>query len=296
VRHEKSTNLKWSPIKPDRAERRRLVPGCLHVHIFVVLRRFEHSQVYRPSRELEASGAELGRAFENIFFKTSDGLELNAWFFPANPQSPRAHWAVLLCHGNGGNISHRLGLYEALLETGLNVLAFDYRGYGLSRGEPDEEGTYRDAQAAHQWLRQRGFAGKNIIAFGESLGGGIASELALREELGGIVLQGTFTSIPDMGADLYPWLPVRWLGRIRYDTFSKLPRVTVPILVMHSRADGLIGFRHSEKNFAAANEPKKFCELKGDHNDALGDRECFMAGFEMFLKTVEGGKASPRRR
>ena len=112
-----------------------------------------------------------------------------------------------------------------LLATGVNVFVFDYRGYGRSQGRPSEEGTYRDAQAAYQWLRQKGFPGTNIIAFGESLGGGVAAELAVRETVGGLVLQSTFTSIPDMGAELFPWLPVRWLGTIRYDTRSKLPRL-----------------------------------------------------------------------
>ena len=224
--------------------------------IVVMLRWFEHSQVYHPDRVMDATGAELGRPFEDVFFKASDGVELNGWFFPANTNSPRQHLAVLVCHGNAGNISHRLQTCAALLATGVSVLEFDYRGYGRSRGRPSEEGTYLDAQAACQWLRRKGFAGTNIIAFGESLGGGIAAELAVRELVGGLVLQSAFTSIPDMGADLFPWLPVRWLGTIRYHTLSKLPQLHVPVLVMHSPADELVGFHHGKANFAAANEPR----------------------------------------
>src|ERR1035437_1336658 len=182
--------------------------------IVLMLRWFEHSQVYHPDRVLTATGAELGRPFEDVRFKASDGVELNGWFFPAGTNSHRPRLAVLVCHGNAGNISHRLDTCAALLPTGVNVFVFDYRGYGRSQGRPSEEGTYRDAQAAYQWLRQKGFAGVNIIAFGESLGGGVAAELAARETVGGLVLQSTFTSIPDMGADLFPWLPVRWLGTI----------------------------------------------------------------------------------
>ena len=177
-----------------------------------MFRWFEHSQVYHPDRVLTATGAELGRPFEDVSFKASDGVELNGWFFPASTNSPRRHLAVLVCHGNAGNIGHRLDTCAALLATGVNVFVFDYRGYGRSQGRPSEEGTYRDAQAAYRWLRQKGFAGTNIIAFGESLGGGVAAELAVRETVGGLVLQSTFTSIPDMGAELFPWLPVRWLG------------------------------------------------------------------------------------
>jgi uncharacterized protein len=256
--------------------------------IVLMLRWFEHSQVYHPDRVLSATGAALGRPFEDVSFKASDGAELNGWFFPAAANSPRARFVVVLCHGNAGNISHRLDTCVALLATGVNVFVFDYRGYGRSQGRPSEEGTYRDAQAAYQWLRQKGFPATNIIAFGESLGGGVAAELAAREPIGGLVLQSTFTSIPDMGADLFPWLPVRWLGTIRYDTRSKLPHLKVPVLVMHSPADDLIGFQHGQRNFAAANEPKLFWELKGDHNDPLADAKHFLAGVERFLSLIEG--------
>lgn len=253
----------------------------------MLLRWFEHSRVYHPTRQLEVTGAELGRPFEDVFFKTSDGVELNGWFYPADSASPRGQMAFLNCHGNGGNISHRLGLYGALLQTGGAVLTFDYRGYGKSRGRPGEEGTYLDAQAAYHWLRQKGYAGKNIIVYGESLGGGIASELCLREETGGLILQSTFTSLPEIGAELYPWLPVRWVGRIKYDTRSKLPRLKIPVLVMHSRDDGLIGFRHSERNFEVANEPKAFAELRGGHDDPAWEAPEFKGAIEKFLNTVE---------
>jgi fermentation-respiration switch protein FrsA (DUF1100 family) len=255
--------------------------------IVLMLRWFEHSQIYHPSRALASTGTELGRPFENIWFTAGDGLKLNGWFFPATTDSPRAQFAMLLCHGNAGNIGHRLETCAALLAAGVNVFLFDYRGYGRSEGRPSEEGTYRDAQAAYQWLRTKGFPGRNIIAFGESLGGGIATELATRESLGGLVLQSTFTSIPDIGAELFPWLPVRWLGKVRYDTRSKLPRLQVPVLVMHSPADELVGFHHAQANFAAANEPKLFWELRGKHNDPLADPKQFVAGVEKFLDLIK---------
>jgi len=216
---------------------------------------------------------------------------LNGWFFPADADSSRKHFVYLLCHGNAGNISHRLGHCAALLETGASVFIFDYRGYGRSQGRPGEEGTYLDGQAAHRWLRQKGFAATNIIALGESLGGGVASELALRESLGGLVLQSTYTSITDVGAELFPWLPVRWIGTIKYHTRSRLPRIKVPLLVMHSREDGLIGFPHAEKNFAVANEPKMFWEISGKHNRFLeGDRARYLEGLNKFLAGIEAAR------
>jgi fermentation-respiration switch protein FrsA (DUF1100 family) len=252
----------------------------------IMLRWFEHTQVYCPDRILHATGAELGRPFEDVYFRAGDGVELNGWFFPSDTNSPHSSKVVLLCHGNGGNISYRLDMTQALLSTGVNVFLFDYRGYGRSKGYPSEEGTYRDAEAAYQWLIQKGFAARNILAFGESLGGGVAAELATRTATAGLILQSTFTCIADIGAELFPWLPVRWLGRIKYDTLSKLPRIKAPVLVMHSRGDTLIRFRHSERNFAAALEPKLFCELAGDHNDPLTNRAQFIEGFEKFLKLV----------
>jgi uncharacterized protein len=254
-----------------------------------MLRWFEHSQVYHPDRYLLTAGAELGRPFEDVYFETNDGVKLNGWLFPAETNSPRARLAVLFCHGNAGNIGHRLDACAALLETGVNVFVFDYRGFGRSEGRPTEEGTYCDARAAYRWLQARGISGRNIIAFGESLGGGVVSELTLREPLGGLVLESAFTSIPDIGAEVFPWLPVRRLAKIKYDTLAKLPRIEIPVLVMHSRADELIRFRHAERNFAAANEPKLLWELKGDHNHPLTDRARFIEGMERFLQMVGVG-------
>jgi uncharacterized protein len=249
---------------------------------------FEHHQVYHPGREMVATGADLGRPWEDARFQAADGVELNGWFFPANQGSREGGRVILFCHGNAGNISGRLDFYQALLETGVGVLAFDYRGYGRSGGRPGEEGTYRDAQAAHQWLRQKGFAGRNIIAYGESLGGGVASELCLREETGGLILQSTFTSMPAIGAELFPWLPVRWISSIRYDTRSKLPRLRIPVLILHAREDELIGFHHAQANFAAANDPKLLREIQGDHNDPLGDPAAFAEAIAAFLLLLPG--------
>lgn len=242
-------------------------------------------------RVLEATGAELGRPFEDIYFTTSDGKKLNGWFFPADTNAPHSQLAVLVCHGNGGNISHRLDLSRVLLGCGLNVFVFDYRGYGKSEGRPSEEGTYLDAQAAYEWLRQKGFSGSNVLSYGESLGGGVASELAVRERVGGLILQSTFTSIPDVGAELFPWLPVRWLAGIHYNTLSKLPRLHVPVLILHSRSDEMIGFVHSQRNFSAANEPKLFWELNGGHNHAADELHRLTEGLENFLKMVEAYRA-----
>ena len=251
-----------------------------------MIRWFEHRQIYRPNRKLAASGSELGRAIEEAWITTSDGVRLHGWFCPADNGSPRAHQVLLLCHGNAGNIGHRLHWVKAWLELGLGVFIFDYRGYGRSEGRVDEAGTYRDAQSAFDWLRSKGFTPENIVVLGKSLGGGIASELALREPVGALILQSTFTSIPDIGSELFRWLPVRRLHSIQYDTINRLPRIKSPVLVAHGRRDDLIGFHHAEKNFKAATGPKMLLEIAGDHVSTIEDgRAEYLAGLGQFLNT-----------
>jgi fermentation-respiration switch protein FrsA (DUF1100 family) len=250
----------------------------------VLFRWFEHSQVYCPSTVLDCTGAALGRAWEDVDFNASDGTRLHGWFFPGENSAKRGDQVFLICHGNGGNISHRLETYAILLRTGANVFAFDYRGYGRSSGRPSEHGTYLDGQAALQWLLTRGFKMENLFLYGESLGGGIASELARHARVGGLILASSYTSVPALGEELFPWLPVQWISTIKYDTLGKLPRVQAPVLILHSRADRMIGFHHAEKNFAAANEPKMLWEIDGDHNDPIEfTADKILAGILEFL-------------
>jgi alpha-beta hydrolase superfamily lysophospholipase len=231
-----------------------------------------------PSCELEFAPE---REFEDIRFQASDGVKLHGWFFPG---STRKHIAFLIFHGNAGNICHRLHFYDAWLELGVSVFAFDYRGYGQSEGTPSEHGTYLDGLAAYSWLLRREFGPENIVLLGKSLGGGIASEVALREQVGGLILQNTFSSIPDIGSELFPFLPVRLMGSIRYETVKKLPRIQAPVLIMHSRGDDFIRYTHAERNFAAANDPKMFWEIRGTHNGTIeADRAHYLMGLQTFL-------------
>jgi uncharacterized protein len=249
--------------------------------VYVMLRWFEYKQIYYPSRRMDATLGQLGRPFEDVFIPVEHGERVNAWYFPAtNAASP----VILVFHGNAGNISHRLDLTALLLEAGAGVLLLDYRGYGRSDGKPGEENTYRDAQSAYHWLISKGVAGSNIIAYGESLGGGVASQLAVREQLGGVILQSTFTSMTDLGAEIFPWLPVRLISTIKYNTRAKLPQLRLPMLILHSRRDDLIPFHHAEDNFAAAHEPKFLREISGGHNDALySSRPAMLAAIREFL-------------
>jgi uncharacterized protein len=255
---------------------------------------FERKMLYVPSRSQNWTPGLSAWKFEDVWLTTQDGVRLHGWFLP-NPASPGpARMAALILHGNGGNITHRMPLYAVLREQGLDVLAVDYRGYGQSRGTPSESGTYLDAEAAWQWLLGRGLAPGQTIVLGESLGGAVATELALRHPPAGLILQSTFTSIPDIARELTPWIPQR-LIRTRYDTHAKLPKVQCPVLFLHGRADTLVHYSHAERNYAAAREPKWFRELEGDHNDPLAEpqgRERYAAAVREFLHILKAPLAT----
>ncbi|HSQ03142.1 MAG TPA: alpha/beta fold hydrolase, partial [Burkholderiales bacterium] len=169
---------------------------------------FQSHFIYYPQlgKEMVATPADMGLAYEEIDLHTEDGETLSAWWMPA----PNARGAFLLLHGNAGNISHRLGYVPIFRRLGYSTLLVDYRGYGESTGSPSEEGTYLDGAASWTWLTQtRGIAPRDIVIFGESLGGGVATWLASRHTPRAVVLASTFTSIPDLAEELYPYLPVR---------------------------------------------------------------------------------------
>jgi pimeloyl-ACP methyl ester carboxylesterase len=238
------------------------------VALWAFFRWFERANVYQPTKSWGLTPDTFGWRWEDIRFAAADGVSLSGWFLPAPGGADHGDVVILVSHGNGGNISHRDSLYALLRELGVNVLAYDYRGYGRSDGSPSERGTYHDAEGALRWLNARGFPNANVIAHGESLGGGIAAELALRHaDLRGVILRSTFTSIPDLGKELFPILPVGLVATIHYDTRAKLPLIRVPVLILHSREDTLIPFHHAEANFAAATGVKRLAEIRGDHND-----------------------------
>lgn len=235
--------------------------------------------VYYPTRELRETPAAAGLPFENVVLRTADGESIQAWYVPA----PRATRTVLVCHGNAGNRGDRVAFIGLLNSLRVNVLMFDYRGYGGSSGRPDEQGTYADALAAWKFLaEERGIAASNIVLFGQSLGGAVAAQLAERVRPGGLVLESTFTSAGDMAAQIYPYLPARWLCRFRYDTLERLPRLACPLLVIHGPDDEMIPFAHAQRNFAAAREPKRLYPIAGGHNDAVLDEAYAATLMEFF--------------
>ncbi|MCG3148348.1 MAG: hypothetical protein PCFJNLEI_01791 [Verrucomicrobiae bacterium] len=234
-----------------------LVGWCL----FLVWR--EPSMIYYPDK----TPFRTPPGVTDLALTASDGVKIHGWFVPGPTNAPLT---VLFFHGNAGNLSHRDEKIAILRELGANVCIIDYRGYGRSEGHPHEQGTYRDAQAAYDHLTKTQHRDpRTIIIYGESLGTGISVELAARGPVGGLILEAGFTSIPDVAQELFPFLPVRYLVRNKYESLRKITGVTAPVLLLHSRQDEVFGYRHAERLYAAAHEPKRLVELRGGHNDAF---------------------------
>jgi fermentation-respiration switch protein FrsA (DUF1100 family) len=259
------------------------------IALWAGVRWLERNKLYYPSREISVIPRTLGMPFEDVSLVTADRMRLHGWFIPAPLQGPLASegLAILLCHGNAGNISNRVQKAALLHQLGLSVLLFDYRGFGKSEGTPSEPGTYLDADAAYAYLTQtRKIPAERIVIHGESIGNGVAIEAALRHPSRALIVESAFTSIAGMGKSVVPWLPLQWFVTWRYDNLAKLPKVGRPILVMHSRDDEVIPFAMGQALFAAACEPKRFLELKGSHNDGFAESgAAYPEAILSFLKT-----------
>jgi fermentation-respiration switch protein FrsA (DUF1100 family) len=226
--------------------------------------RYQARLVYFPARVVAWTPEHIGLAYEEVTVRASDGVALSAWLLPAAVEE--APW-VLLCHGNGGNISHRLSYLRLLHRLPAHVLIFDYRGYGSSEGVPTEAGLYRDARAAWDFLcRERGVDPSRIVLLGESLGAAVACALAVEVEPAGLVMQSTFSSVTSMGRRLYPWLPIGLLCRHRFDSSSRIGRVRCRKLFLHSPDDDVVPYAEGRALYEAAPEPKAWVELAGGHN------------------------------
>lgn len=241
--------------------------ALVYVGLGAIVLIFQSRFLYYPHRKLERTPEDVGLAYEDVHFSAGDGVKLHGWFVPAPGGRPVG--AVLFCHGNAGNISHRLVSVAQFNRMGLDVLIFDYRGYGRSEGKPGEKGTYLDAEAAWDELVGRGIAPERIVVFGRSLGGAVAARIARDRGSAALIVESAFTSVPDMAARMLPIYPARLLVRFRYNTVEHVGKVGCPVLVVHSRDDEMIPFKHGRRIFQAAGEPKEFLELTGSHNEGF---------------------------
>ena len=250
---------------------------------------YQPRMVFQPDyqgRALVATPEALGMEYQDVSIATEDGETLHGWWVPHG----HASGTILFSHGNAGNISHRLETLRQLHELGLNVLMYDYRGYGNSTGNPSEDGLYHDIEAAWRWLvDERGRAPGEIVISGRSLGGAVTAWLAARVEPACVILESTFTSVPDLGAELYPWLPVRMLSRLRFDALARVPEISSPLLIIHSRDDEIVPWEHARELHAAAVNPAEMLTISGGHNTGFVDsQEIYTEGLDAFLTRCLG--------
>lgn len=241
-----------------------LLGGCANP--WAMYGKIENSLIYFPTRYPTGNWQPAGLGFEDAWFTSADGTRLHGWYVPR--EFPRA--VVLFCHGNGGNLSDWSDVVQSLHDrVGVATLIFDYRGYGRSDGVPSEPGILADARAARAWLAERAdVSADRIVLMGRSLGGGVAVDLAANDGARALILESTFTSIPEVGQVHYPWLPVRTLMRTQYDSLAKIGRYHGPLLQSHGTADRIVPYALGRRLFEAANEPKRLFTVDGgDHND-----------------------------
>lgn len=263
------------------------IVAVAYVGVVLVFLLLENNLIYYPVSAAADWQQPLDETWQDVFFSTPNGTKLHAWWCPKESSDG----ALIFCHGNAGNLSHRADLLPILQdEMNVSVLIFDYPGYGKSEGSPSEAECYAAGEAAYQWLTgEKKNSAERIIILGNSLGGGVATELARRHPHRALILCKTFTSMPAVGQRLYPWLPVRWLMRTRFENLSKLKDLKKPILIAHGTADPLVPYNHAEQLYESANEPKMLYTIdNGDHDCPLPVE--FFRKARRFIEESEAGQ------
>lgn len=241
---------------------------------------FHPKMVFLPAYPIYRNPSAMGWAYEELFLPAGP-YATHGWFVPLE----NARGVALFSHGNAGNIADRLESIGLLRSLGFSVLAYDYGGYGRSTGKPSEARCYADIRAMWRWLTvTRGVPPEKILLFGRSLGGGVTADLAAEVRPAAVILESTFLSMPEVGRDHFPWLPLRWIVRPQFANKDKVARIQVPLMIIHSPDDRVIPFHHGQELFRLAHEPKRFLEISGDHNDGfVKSVAIYREGWESFL-------------
>lgn len=223
-----------------------------YIALLVLLTLFQRQLMYHPVMA-EVTPSSYGLPHQDIVLKSEDGTLLQLWYHEAEPGQP----TILYFHGNAGNLSDRVDLFAAFIRKGLGVAAVSYRGYGKSKGKPHEKGIFSDARTAIKWVKARGIPLSDMAYYGESLGTGVAVKMAVEMPPKALFLQAPYTSVSGRAAEIYWYVPVRFLIRDHFNSLAHIKQVHVPLTIFHGKLDQVIPVHHAEMLLAAANEPKQ---------------------------------------
>jgi len=287
----------------------------LYIFISIALTIFQRCFVFKPSKTLFKTPSDIGLKFDDVFLELKqnststtendksfgkifdkahiinnqniDSLKkldniVNCWFIPvANPIA-----TIIICHGNAGTMSHRVDTAEIFHALSMNVVLFDYRGYGLSNGRLTEQSTYDDAEAVLRYCRNvKNIPMRDIIILGRSMGGPIAAKLAKENTPLLTILESTFSSIPNIAKFRFPILLTKLLVTIKYPTIDFVKKIKSPIMITHSKEDEIIPFFMGENIYNAASNPKYFYQRVGSHNDTyFDDKKSYISNIKEVLE------------
>jgi len=249
----------------------------------VYIKYLESRGIFFPTKNVELTPSAIDLSFEDIYVDTDDNIKIHGWFIV----NSSAKYTLLLLNGNAGNIGDRFDKIGLLHGLGMNIFIIDYRGFGRSQGKVSEAGVYLDAKAAYDYLiNSRKIKPEYIILYGESIGSAVAIDLAWTKKTGGLIVEGAFSKGRDMAKKIYPFLPAFLFSNI-FDSLSKIKKVNVPKLFIHSENDEMIPLSLAEKLYHAAPQPKRFVKIIGGHNTAFLDSQpVFLAAVGSFMKEL----------
>ncbi len=260
-----------------------LVAGLLILNVFMYF--FQPSMLFMPYRDIDATPESWGMRYSHVEIKTEDNIKLHGWFIPAKDSNK----VILFSHGNAGNISNRGDSIKIFHELGLNVLIFDYRGYGKSEGHPHEQGLYQDVYAVWTYLiEKKGYTKENIIIFGRSLGGAVAMWLAVKVQAHSLIIESTFSSFRDIASAQLPIISRLLIARYSFKTAGRASKFAGQLLVVHSVEDEIVPYKLAKKIFNAATQPKTFLTISGGHNEGfMLSQEVYKNGLKQFISNLK---------
>ena len=236
-----------------------------YILLVIVVFFFQRNLLYHPSVDNYIKGQDVTEPteIEKVKITTRDNIDLLGWFYNRDIQKFKT---ILFFHGNAGSLKNRTYKLNHFKDLKVNFLIFAWRGFNGNKGKPSEIGLYKDAESAIRWLKTKGINEKDIILYGESLGTGVAVEIAQNKNYAGVILESPFTSMVNMGKKYYPFFPIRFLLKDKFESYKKLNNISVPILIMHGKVDKIVPYDMGKKMYELANEPKFFYSQEyGDH-------------------------------